>query len=74
MKVCNTGRPQRSRVTAPVIQNSLLPHYTDSEVFIKEVETERVITRERIYIVARPVCSVCGVTMELGGYHDAQRQ
>jgi hypothetical protein len=44
--------------------NSIFPHYTDSAVFIKEVETERVITRERTYTMLRPVCQHCGETME----------
>lgn len=44
--------------------NSLFPHVTTDSILIKEVETEKVITRERTYITVRPVCPHCGGAKE----------
>ena len=43
---------------------SHFPHVTTDSILIKEVETEKVITRERTYITVRPVCPHCGGAKE----------
>lgn len=49
-------RPQRSNVTAPVIQNSLIPQYS---TIVMETTTTTV-TRERTTYTIAPVCGACG--------------
>ena len=51
-------RPQRSNVTAPVIQNSLIPQYT---TVVRETTTTTV-TRERTTYTLAPICGACGET------------
>ena len=43
--------------------NSLFPHFTTDSVLIKETETT-VTTRERMYMIPRPVCNHCGAVKE----------
>lgn len=65
MRQIQKGGSERQLVP-PAIPNDLFPHDTTAVYCVKEVETEREITRERTYIIVRPrpVCPHCGEAKE----------
>lgn len=64
-------RGSERQLVPPAIQNDLIPHFTTDSILIKETETT-VTTRERTYLIPRPVCMHCGKVKEriIGAYFE----